>query len=139
MFGVCFLSCSGFIAVLGNPGTQTGTVTNGNTATKTTMHHGPLGSMCKFKDLRGLYYRVTTGALIIKIGFWGPSYYTYNKEPQNSIGNYLGPWPLYYHHAHAQSSFKAQAQECIQGGVAYSMSIKPNAGSAPETRNRPKP
>ena len=69
MLGGCFLSCSGFIAVLGNPGTQTGTVTNGNTATKTTMHHGPLGSMCKFKDLRGLYYRVTTGALIIKIGF----------------------------------------------------------------------
>ena len=29
------------------------------------------------------------GALIIRIGFWGPFYHDYNKEPpQNSIGNY---------------------------------------------------
>ena len=32
----------------------------------------------------------TIGALIIRIRFWGPLYYTYNKEPQKSIGNYLG-------------------------------------------------
>ena len=36
------------------------------------------------------------GALIIKIGFWGPLYYMYCKErppPQkkNSAGNYYGP------------------------------------------------
>ena len=28
------------------------------------------------------------GAVIIRIGFWGPFYYTYNEEPQNSIGKY---------------------------------------------------
>ena len=29
------------------------------------------------------------GALIIRIGFWGPLYYNHNKEPPpNSIGNY---------------------------------------------------
>ena len=28
------------------------------------------------------------GALIIRIGFWGSSYYNYIKEPPNSIGNY---------------------------------------------------
>ena len=26
-----------------------------------------------------------TGALIIRLGFWGPVYYTYNKEPPNKI------------------------------------------------------
>ena len=29
-------------------------------------------------------------ALISRVGFWGPLYYKYNKEPpKNSIGNYL--------------------------------------------------
>ena len=28
------------------------------------------------------------GALIIRIGHWGPLYYNCIKEPQNSIGNY---------------------------------------------------
>ena len=32
------------------------------------------------------------GAFIIRIGFWGPLYYKYDKEPQNGIGNYLGPY-----------------------------------------------
>ena len=35
------------------------------------------------------------GALIIRIGFWGPLYYgdyNWNKEPPNGIGNYLGPY-----------------------------------------------
>ena len=37
------------------------------------------------------------GALIIRIGFWGPLYYNYNKEPsQNSIDNYLRP-PILLH------------------------------------------
>ena len=37
------------------------------------------------------------GALIIRIGFWGPLYYIYNKEPpQNSIGNYLGPYSSHF-------------------------------------------
>ena len=33
------------------------------------------------------------GALIIRIGFWGPLDCHYNQEPpQNSIGIYLGPY-----------------------------------------------
>ena len=33
------------------------------------------------------------GALIIRVGFGGPVYYNYTTEPpQNSIGNYLGPY-----------------------------------------------
>ena len=32
------------------------------------------------------------GALIIRIGFWGPICYNYNQEPQNNIGNCLGPY-----------------------------------------------
>ena len=39
-----------------------------------------------------LSFHPTVGALIIRIGFWGPLYYNYNQ--QNSIGNYLGP-PYY--------------------------------------------
>ena len=34
----------------------------------------------------------TIGALIIRIGFWGPLYYKYNKEPPKYIGNYVGPY-----------------------------------------------
>ena len=35
-------------------------------------------------------------ALIIRIEFWGILYYTYNQEPpQNSIGNYLGPYTTF--------------------------------------------
>ena len=34
----------------------------------------------------------STGAVIIRTGFWGPAYYNYNKEPQNNIGNYYGPY-----------------------------------------------
>ena len=37
--------------------------------------------------------KVNMGALIIRIRFWGPLYYSYNKEPQNSIvANDLGPY-----------------------------------------------
>ena len=35
-------------------------------------------------------------ALTIRIGFGGPLYYKYNKEPQTSIGSYLGPYVLFY-------------------------------------------
>ena len=35
--------------------------------------------------------RGTIGASIVRIEFWGPLYYSYNKEPQNSIGSYSGP------------------------------------------------
>ena len=39
--------------------------------------------------------KTTTGALKMRIGFWGPLYYNHNKEPpQNSIGNYLGPYSM---------------------------------------------
>ena len=31
------------------------------------------------------------GALIIRIGFWGPLDYVTIRNPQNSIGNYLSP------------------------------------------------
>ena len=32
------------------------------------------------------------GALIIRIGFWGPFYYNYNKGPPITIGDYLRPY-----------------------------------------------
>ena len=31
-------------------------------------------------------------AWVIRIGFWDPLYHSCNKGPQNSIGNYLGPY-----------------------------------------------
>ena len=31
-------------------------------------------------------------ALIILIGFWGPSYHNLVRNPQNTIGSYLGPY-----------------------------------------------
>ena len=34
---------------------------------------------------------VAIGALTIRTGFWGPLCCNYNKEPSNSVGNYLGP------------------------------------------------
>ena len=43
----------------------------------------------------GAGLRVSAGALIIRIGFGGVIYYNYNKdnkEPQDSIGNYYGPY-----------------------------------------------
>ena len=40
---------------------------------------GPMG-----KD----YDSASIGALIIRIAFCGIFYYTYNKEPQKSVGNY---------------------------------------------------
>ena len=33
----------------------------------------------------------TIGALIIRIGFWGPLYFITIRNLQNGIGNYLGP------------------------------------------------
>ena len=39
-----------------------------------------------------LGFWVNIGTLMIRIGFWGPSYYNYNKDSQNNIGNYLGPY-----------------------------------------------
>ena len=40
--------------------------------------------------------RATIGALIIRIGFWGPLYYDYNKEPppqkKKILIYYLGPY-----------------------------------------------
>ena len=35
--------------------------------------------------------RLNIGALLIRIGFWGPLDYSNNKEPHNNIGNYGGP------------------------------------------------
>ena len=40
-------------------------------------------------------WRHTTGALIIRVGFWSPLYYEYNKEPQASIDNYLGLYTFF--------------------------------------------
>ena len=41
----------------------------------------------------GLLGKLTIGALIIRIGFWGPLYYKYNEgTPKNSIFNYQGPY-----------------------------------------------
>ena len=45
--------------------------------------------------MKGIQYETphnTIGALIIRIGFWGPLYHNDNTEPQNSIGSYLGPY-----------------------------------------------
>ena len=38
------------------------------------------------------------GAVISGIGFWGPSYCKYNliRNPQNSVGTYLGPYKVTY-------------------------------------------
>ena len=39
-----------------------------------------------------LVLKASIGALLIRIGFWGPLYYNYTREPpQNSIGNRLRP------------------------------------------------
>ena len=35
-----------------------------------------------------LWLNPTITALIIRIAFWGPLYYNYNKEPLNGIGIY---------------------------------------------------
>ena len=46
---------------------------------------GSLGFL-SWVGLRGSF---SIGALILRIGFWGPLYYSYNKDPpKNSIGNY---------------------------------------------------
>ena len=50
----------------------------------------------------------TRGALIIRIGFWGPLYNNYNKEPPNcigSLGNYLYYIVLRFFFASAWSSY----------------------------------
>ena len=41
------------------------------------------------RDLQGYFY---VGALIFRIGFGGPLYYIFTKDPQNSIGNDSGPY-----------------------------------------------
>ena len=41
------------------------------------------------------FEEINIGALIIRIGFGGPLYYSYNKEPQNSIGELLRPTIVY--------------------------------------------
>ena len=47
-----------------------------------------------FRNLHPRSLHPNIGALIIRIGCWGPLCYSYTKEPpQNSIGNYLGPLP----------------------------------------------
>ena len=43
--------------------------------------------------LPGPSFGVNAGAGTIRIGFWAPLYYNYTtKNPQNSIGNYSGPY-----------------------------------------------
>ena len=60
------------------------------------------------------------GALISRIGFWGPVYYKYDMEP-NIIGNYLRP--PYYFGCRAGSAIrglkKASSMQgpCISNGV----------------------
>ena len=39
------------------------------------------GDCRKDRDQTSGIFRVIYGALIIRMGFWGPLYYTYNKEP----------------------------------------------------------
>ena len=56
-----------------------------------------LGSLPSVRFPTGLFLfefrAVSIGALVIRIGFWGSVYYSYNKEPpQNNIGKYVGPY-----------------------------------------------
>ena len=43
------------------------------------------------KPLRVWAFGFNMGALISRMGLWGPLYYKSNKEPQNTVG-YLGPY-----------------------------------------------
>ena len=45
-------------------------------------------------------------ALIIRIGFWGPLYYSHNKNPHSSIGIYSGPY------SNSQLSLKSETPSC---------------------------
>ena len=53
------------------------------------------------------------GALIIRIGFWGPCYYIHNQEPQNSIGNSLGPCSI--NHSWGLGSSTSPCDFCCVG------------------------
>ena len=48
-------------------------------------------SCCKGKLCTIIIQLRSIGTSIIRLGFWGPLYYTYNKEPTKIVGNDLGP------------------------------------------------
>ena len=39
-----------------------------------------------------VHHSSKTGALIIRIGFWGPLYYNYDREPPKPYSNHSGPF-----------------------------------------------
>ena len=43
----------------------------------------------------GMGFLVYLGVSIIRIGFGGPLYYNYDRSPQNSIGNFFGPYIIF--------------------------------------------
>ena len=45
-----------------------------------------------FPELRIGGLGCTLGALIIRIGFWGPIYCNYVRNHKKSVGNYLSPY-----------------------------------------------
>ena len=63
------------------------------------------------------------GALIIRIGCWGPLYYNYNKEPQNSIGNYFGLYIM--------RRLRAGALKHLSAGIARDMRAQTQHASRP--------
>ena len=58
--------------------------------TSSDSRHGHL--MQKARGFCRLRPNFNIGALMIRIGFWGPLYYKIIWNPQNSIGTYLGPY-----------------------------------------------
>ena len=39
--------------------------------------------------MKGCRLQITVGDLLIRIGFWGPLYYSYNKEPKILCGKWM--------------------------------------------------
>ena len=62
------------------------------------------------------YIATNIGALIIRIGFWGPLYFHHNKEPPKCIGNYLGPYIMLH-----SSYIKLSA---LEAGIPESKAVK---------------
>ena len=72
------------------------------------------------------------GASIIRVGFWGPIYYNYNREPQDSIGNYYGvllsPFELAedayrWTRQSIRCSGKTSGEACVELRVSHMLSL----------------
>ena len=81
----------------------------------------------------------TIGALNIRIGFWGPSYSNYNKAPQNSIGNYFGPYitpqSLLSDQQHAKDKGE-DVEKTLEPGLVFPLwGLGPSGYRAPQKEN----